>query len=46
MRLSIFKVFMGRTNASGGPHAARVFETADVKHNLKLLFHCLKEQHL
>jgi hypothetical protein len=25
--LSFFEVFAGRTNASGGPHAARVFET-------------------
>jgi hypothetical protein len=27
MILSVFETFAGRTNASGGPHAARVFET-------------------
>jgi hypothetical protein len=28
--LSIFEMFAGRTNASGGPHAACVLETLEV----------------
>ncbi len=35
--LSVFGMFVGRTNASGGPHTARVFETIALKDTMHLL---------